>query len=326
MSREWNFHPELPVAYSPLFEWPPRPRAIAGWFSRAWLPISEHLIYVALALAVLAWLQPPLNETATLEAWWIFEIWARNMIMFIAVAGGLHLWLYTWRKQGDRLKYDYRDLAANNGTFAFRSQLWDNVMWGLASGVTFWTAYEAGMFWAYSNGWAPIMTFSDNPIWFLAVFLLIPVYHSFHFYWVHRLLHWPPLYRLAHSVHHRNVNTGPWSGFSMHPVEHFIYVSGILVHLIVPSDPIHMVFHMYWITLATATSHSGYESVLLGDRAKVDVGTFFHQLHHRYFECNYGNMEMPWDRWFGSYHDGSPEGTAAARARMRAKMVNRVSK
>jgi len=39
------------------------------------------------------------------------------------------------------------------------------------------------------------------------------------------------------------------------------------------------------------------------------VGSFHHQLHHRYFECNYGGPEMPWDNWLGSFHDGSPEAT-----------------
>ena len=45
------------------------------------------------------------------------------------------------------------------------------------------------------------------------------------------------------------------------------------------------------------------------------MGTFFHQLHHRYFECNYGTAEMPWDRWFGSFHDGTAEGLKRVRAR-----------
>jgi sterol desaturase/sphingolipid hydroxylase (fatty acid hydroxylase superfamily) len=47
------------------------------------------------------------------------------------------------------------------------------------------------------------------------------------FYFAHRLLHWPPLYELAHKLHHRNTNPGPWSGLSMHPIEHVIYFSTI---------------------------------------------------------------------------------------------------
>ena len=45
------------------------------------------------------------------------------------------------------------------------------------------------------------------------------------------------------------------------------------------------------------------------------MGDFFHQLHHRYFECNYGTVEMPWDKWFGSFHDGSDQGTQETRER-----------
>ena len=36
-------------------------------------------------------------------------------------------------------------------------------------------------------------------------------------------------------------------------------------------------------------------------------GNFFHYLHHRYFECNYGGPAAPLDRWLGTFHDGSPE-------------------
>jgi len=141
-------------------------------------------------------------------------------------------------------------------------------------------------------------------LWFVVWFPLIGVWYSFHFYWVHRFLHWKPMYIRFHSVHHRNVTIGPWSGFSMHPVEHMLYLSSLFLHLLVPSHPIHMLFHVYWLTLATATSHSGYESLVVGS-GRTTIATFFHQLHHRYFTCNYGNLELPMDRWFGSFHDGT---------------------
>ena len=36
----------------------------------------------------------------------------------------------------------------------------------------------------------------------------------------HRLLHISALYRFVHSLHHRNIDIEPFSGLSMHPVEH----------------------------------------------------------------------------------------------------------
>ena len=42
---------------------------------------------------------------------------------------------------------------------------------------------------------------------------------------------------------------------------------------------------------------------------------FFHYLHHRYFECNYGDPIIPYDRWFGTFHDGTPEANARMQER-----------
>ncbi|WP_287307857.1 hypothetical protein [Mesorhizobium sp.] len=47
------------------------------------------------------------------------------------------------------------------------------------------------------------------------------------------------------------------------------------------------------------------------------MGDFFHQLHHRYFECNYGGTEVPLDAWFGTFHDRSEEATARTRVRLK---------
>ena len=49
---------------------------------------------------------------------------------------------------------------------------------------------------------------------------------------MHRLLHWKPLYKHVHYLHHKNVNPNPWSGMAMHPVEIVIYLSvaGLLLY------------------------------------------------------------------------------------------------
>jgi sterol desaturase/sphingolipid hydroxylase (fatty acid hydroxylase superfamily) len=93
----------------------------------------------------------------------------------------------------------------------------------------------------------------------------------------------------------------------MHPVELILYLSSILVHLIVTGHPIHMLFNMYFTTLGAVTSHTGYSSLLFKDRAVVDLGDFHHQLHHRYFDGNYGNRGVPLDKWFGSFRGGATQ-------------------
>ena len=72
-------------------------------------------------------------------------------------------------------------------------------------------------------------------------------------------MHWPPLYRLAHALRHRNINIGPWAGISMHPVEAVLHFSILLIHFIVPSHPIHFLFHVHVNGSNPCVSHSGFE-------------------------------------------------------------------
>lgn len=315
----WNHTPQVPLKVSPFFTWPLRPLEMVRWLWNSWFLITERLILVGIAFVTLIWTQPSLEVTQSLAPGWIAQIWVRNMVLMTVVAGGLHLYFFHWRKQGDVLKFDPRPLMVKGKQFTLGGQIRDNMFWTLASGVTVWTAYEVLMFWAMGNGWAPALTWADSPVWFVALFLLIPIWESFYFYWIHRALHWPPLYKHVHALHHRNINVGPWSGMSMHPVEHLIFLGSVLIHWIVPSHPVHILYHMQYLSLTAATTHTGYEALLMKDENRLKLGTFHHQMHHRYFECNYGSLEVPWDKLFGSFHDGTVE--ANERMKERRKRI-----
>jgi len=43
---------------------------------------------------------------------------------------------------------------------------------------------------------------------------------------------------------------------------------------------------------------------VIGGRRGIRLGDFFHQLHHRFYECNYGTSELGLDKLHGSFHDG----------------------
>jgi len=65
------------------------------------------------------------------------------------------------------------------------------------------------------------------------------IWGDFHFYWIHRMLHIPILYKNIHSIHHESFNPTPWSGLSFHPVEGVIYFS---------SAPIAALFVPYYLS------------------------------------------------------------------------------
>ena len=172
--------------------------------------------------------------------------------------------------------------------------MWDNIFWSCASGITIATAYEVFFMWGYANDLLPFyLDWKKHPTWFVLTLIAIPFWSSIHFYLIHRLLHWKPLYKLAHAVHHRNDNIGPWSGISMHPIEHVIYLSSILIHTVVASHPVHIFFHTSWNTIGAAASHTGFESITIRGKPVLLLGSFHHQLHHRFHNIDANNPANP---------------------------------
>ena len=322
--KGWNHLPNVPIKVSPFFQWPLRPRDMLIWMWNSWFLISEKLIIVGIAFVSFYLFQPSLEETKNLEASWILQMYFRNLVLMSTVAGGLHLYFYTFSRQGKKLRYDPRPLMKRGKQFTLGGQVKDNIFWTLASGVSIWTAYEVLMFWAIANGYAPMLEWATNPIFFIALFLIIPLWESFYFYWIHRFLHIPFFYKHVHALHHRNINVGPWSGLSMHPFEHLIYLGTVLIHWVIAAHPVHILYHLQYYTLTAATTHTGFEALLVKDQSRLQLGTFHHQMHHRYFECNYGSIEIPWDKVFGSFHDGTEEAGERLKGRRKVLFQNSV--
>jgi len=302
---EWR--PAYPAQYAPLFAWPPRPVAFVKWL----LGFPGYVfpwpcIHLLVAAATWLYFQPALARCVEFRWDWIAQMMVRNLALLWMFAGGWHLVLYTFKAHGTKRKFDNRWLRESDSKFTFGNQLWDNIFWSCVSGVPIWTAYEVGYMWAAANGHVPYLSWSAHPVWFVLGFFAIPLWREFHFYCVHRLIHWKPLYKRVHYLHHKNVNPGPWSGIAMHPVEHLFYFSVMLIHWIVPSHPLHFLFNAQLTALTPAAGHHGFEGPLFD--GKVPTGDYFHYLHHRYFECNYGIATIPLDKLFGTYRDGLPTG------------------
>lgn len=319
--REWNHVPDvLPLQVNPLWQSPVRVQAAFEWWWQSWFPLTVNLGIVALSFLCFAWFSPSL-ATAAEPGWWIAGIWLRNALLVTVLAQGLHLIFHKLALQGAAKKYDPRPYPRKSRAFTFGDQYWDNVFWAVASGVTVWSALEALVWWSMANGYAAVWTWQDGPIWFIAAFLLIPIWESLYFYGTHRLLHTAPLYRF-HALHHRNTDVGPWSGLSMHPVEHLFYFGTAFVHFVVPTHPVHLICHLMFFGLYAITTHTGFEGFWAKGKKQLHLGNFHHQMHHRYFEVNYGTLEIPMDSFFGTFHDGTPE----AQTRMKESVSARIKK
>jgi len=313
--KEWNYNPQVPIENNPLFAFPFILKKIFKWYLDMWKPFSETVFCLIIAIIYFL-LHPPIQLFENLNIYAVLTIYLFNISIMFIVAGGLHLFFYTFKKQNNNYKYDLRAIDKSK-KFILNSQVLDNMFWSLVSGVTIWTFYQILLLWSYTNGFISKISFGSNFFLFLAVFFLIILFESVHFYFVHRLLHFKFFYKFFHHVHHRNINPGPWSGISMHPFEHLLYFSTVLIHFVIPSHPIHILFHFMIITIGAVVGHCGFDGFFISKKNKFALGHFHHQLHHRYFECNYGTIETPIDVWFKSFHDGTPAATKNMRNKRR---------
>ena len=306
--RRGHWRPADRIQMPAHCRWPLQPLELVKWLLKfpgyLW---PWNLVYFVIPLLVWLYLTPSLATMQTFELWWIGVILARNIAITAVFFGAWHIYFYIIKGQGKDYKYNPDGPARDNPRFLFGDQVKDNIFWSLVSGVTIWTVYEVITLWAYANHLLPYIDWEHNPLLFILIMLLVPLMRDVHFYFIHRLLHWRPLYKAAHYLHHRNINIGPWSGMSMHPIEHVLYFSGVLVHWLIPSHPLHAMYHLFHTGLSPAKGHCGFERITASNSA-LRLGNHFHYLHHTHFECNYGSDGTPiLDKLFGHLHDGSEE-------------------
>lgn len=166
-----------------------------------------------------------------------------------------------------------------------------------------------------AQGSLPFLEDFSGPylLWNIACVLLGGLWREAHFYVVHRGMHpwWDRrfgikqgdlgafFYRWCHSLHHASYNPGPFSGLSMHPVEHVVYYSCCLLPLLLaplmPCSPLLFLYIKFHADIAPIGGHDGYSA--------PGVGGDFHWLHHAKYECNYGCPIVPLDRLFGTWVD-----------------------
>jgi sterol desaturase/sphingolipid hydroxylase (fatty acid hydroxylase superfamily) len=155
--------------------------------------------------------------------------------------------------------------------------------------------------------------------WAWASLALMIVAHDAYFYWTHRAVHDPRLFRAFHRRHHKSNNPSPFTAYSFDVVEAVIQACFVpLWMILVPTQ--------WWVTglfmlhqIARNTiGHSGYElfPARRDGRPLFDFITSVthHDIHHAQAGYNYGLYFTWWDRLMGTEHPDYYARFAAATA------------
>ena len=148
----------------------------------------------------------------------------------------------------------------------------------------------------------------DNYFFFALSFVWMFFLHDTYFYWGHRLMHHPTLFKSVHLVHHKSTNPSPWTAYAFHPLEAIVEAG--IIPLVAFTLPVHksaFILFMLFQILYNIYGHLGYELYPKGF-SKTFIGRWIstgtsHNQHHKLFKGNYGLYTLIWDRWMGTVRD-----------------------
>jgi sterol desaturase/sphingolipid hydroxylase (fatty acid hydroxylase superfamily) len=143
--------------------------------------------------------------------------------------------------------------------------------------------------------------------WFYFFFsiLLMIVLHDAWFYFTHRFMHHPQLFKHFHSVHHKSTDPSPFAAFSFHPLEALVEAGVYVIFSFL--FPVNIwALYVWQITQMTLNviGHLGYEIYPKGLNThwlfKWKTPSTHHNMHHSHFSGNYGLYFTWWDKIFNT--------------------------
>jgi sterol desaturase/sphingolipid hydroxylase (fatty acid hydroxylase superfamily) len=186
-------------------------------------------------------------------------------------------------------------------------QIRTEIGWSLASAFIY--GAPAGLLaWGWQTlGWTRIYSgVSDYSLWWLpASVLAYLVLHDTWFYWTHRWMHRPAVYKRVHAVHHASREPTAWTAMSFHPSESL--TGAVLIPALVLVVPIHygaLLVVLGIMTVMGVTNHMGWEIaprwLVHGRLGQWLITASHHQRHHEKYRCNFGLYFRYWDQICGT--------------------------
>ena len=84
---KWN-HTAL-VVFTPLFDWPPKPKGAILALTKRWGTLSRNVLFLGMAFMVFGYLIPEDTAMQSLSLGWVSSLFLRNYLFMLVIAGGL---------------------------------------------------------------------------------------------------------------------------------------------------------------------------------------------------------------------------------------------
>jgi sterol desaturase/sphingolipid hydroxylase (fatty acid hydroxylase superfamily) len=146
------------------------------------------------------------------------------------------------------------------------------------------------------------------PVWEVALsFPLVLVVHDAYFYWTHRWMHHPKLFRFLHWEHHKSQAPTVFTAYSFSIPEAIVQgLFGIFYVALFPATFATLIFFQFVEIAHNLAIHSGMDlfprTLVIHKRWGWLAGPTYHDLHHRTARGNYGLYTRLWDRLCKTEH------------------------
>ena len=230
---------------------------------------------------------------------YIFIFFAILLIRYFATAGIFYAYYLKVKKNTTEQKILSRRPAN-------RKQINREVYWSIIASAIF-AFFGAATYWLWLHDLTAIYLDPAEYGYLYLPFSLIIVLliHETYYYWMHRAIHLPKIYRAVHKVHHQSLSPTPWTAFSFHPWESVLEALILSVILmIIPLNVYVLLFYLIFMTFNSVINHLDIEVYPAFFRkstfGKLWIDATHHHFHHSEFNTNYGLYFTFWDKLMGT--------------------------
>ena len=227
-------------------------------------------------------------------------------IRYLVFSGAYHFFFFNLFKK----KFQKRFLSKKK---LKRKQLLKEMYWSTLSGLIF-AVFMVLCYYLWSiNATLIYSDISKYTLWYvpLSVFLFLFLQDTY-YYWAHRWMHHPKVYRFVHLVHHKSIHTSVLTSFSFHPLETIL--QALFLPFIISILPMHfyaIIAVLSIMTVSATINHAGVEIYPSGKFGKwfqrIFIGATHHDKHHTKFNYNYGLYFTFWDNVMNTEFDTKPK-------------------